>query len=123
MDGLSYRDSYIDGLLPDTSVQPILGRSYLASAEIGVLEIFSCRAVPPGFGLYQGAVLIDDFREGSPGGPHATSQYVLIRRDGQWVSLGVEERVWANCSNFDESDWIDVANELLPDPIPWELFR
>jgi len=115
--GQNYRNNFLDGQLPETAVTEILGRSYLRN-ELGFLEIMTCRPLPTDFGLYQGDVLIDDFR-GDSDGPHAMGRYVFTRDDGQWVSFGVDESIWLNCVEFADG-WLGTVNKFSPDPVPWE---
>jgi len=117
--GQSYQNTYFDAGLPSTAIQPILFRSYEQDG-FDVFELMTCRELPVDFGLYQGSVLIDDFREGSAGGRHATAQYFFTNQETEWSGLGVIERVWADCFGFNEEGWLAGINRILPDPVPWE---
>jgi len=119
--GLSYQDGFLDGQLPSSAVTELLARTYV-DEDLEVFEIIACRVIAANFGLYQGDVLIDDFREGSSNGPHASLQYLLTRRDDAWKVFTVMERVWVDCNSFPDG-WLAGINRRIPDPVPWEPIR
>jgi len=119
--GLSYQNGYLDGQLPSSAVTELLARTYVEE-DLEVFEIIACRVMPVNFGLYQGDVLLDDFREGSSNGPHASLQYVLVRRDDTWKVFTVLERLWVDCNGFSDG-WLAGLNRTIPDPVPWEPIR
>jgi len=94
-------------------------RSYTEQGA-DVFEFISCRQQSDTFGLYSGNILVDDFRQESSNGPHGLARYVLIRRDDQWVAIGLQDRSWLDCFEFD-GGWIAGANLLFADPVPWEV--
>jgi len=117
--GLMYRNSFLDGELPSSAAAEVLMRSYTEQGA-DVLEFISCRQQSDTFGLYSGNILVDDFRQESSNGPHGLARYVLIRRDDQWVAIGLQDRSWLDCFEFD-GGWIAGANLLFADPVPWEV--
>jgi len=119
--GLSYQNGYFDGQLPSSAVTELLARTYVEE-DLEVFEIIACRLVPANFGLYQGDVLIDDFRDGSSNGPHASAQYLLTRRDDTWKVFAAFERLWVDCNSFPDG-WLAGINRRIPDPVPWEPIR
>jgi len=119
--GLSYQNTFLDGQLPSSAITELLARTYVEE-DLEVFEIIACRIMPVNFGLYQGDVLIDDFREGSSNGPHASLQYVLVRRDDTWKVFTVMERAWVDCNSFPDG-WLAGINRRIPDPVPWEPIR
>jgi len=119
--GQSYQNNYLDGQLPRSAVTELLARAYV-DEDLEVFEIIACRVVAANFGLYQGDVLIDDFRDGSSNGPHASAQYLLTRRDDTWKVFAVFERVWVDCNSFPDG-WLAGVNLTIPDPVPWEPLR
>jgi len=116
--GLAYRNGYFDGQLPGSQVTELLARTYV-DQNLDVFELIACRNLPADFGLYQGNTLIDDFRQGSSNGPHASAQYLLTRRNNTWKVLAILERVWVDCESFPDG-WLAGINRTLPDPIAWE---
>ena len=119
--GLSYQNTFLDGQLPSSAITELLARTYVEE-DLEVFEIIACRVMPVNFGLYQGDVLLDDFREGSSNGPHASLQYVLVRRDDTWKVFTVLERAWVDCNGFSDG-WLAGLNRTIPDPVPWEPIR
>jgi len=119
--GLSFQGSFLDGQLPGSGITELLSRTYV-DEDLDIFEIIACRVLPQSFGLYQGDVLVDDFREGSSNGPDATAQYVLIRRDSTWKVLAVFDRVWVDCNSFSDG-WLAGINRVIPDPAPWETLQ
>ncbi len=117
-EGLSYQNDYFDAGLPGSALTEVLGRSY-SFEGVEVLEFVSCRAIPEGFGLYKGSLLVDDFRSESSAGEDALLQYQLVRRDGSWLLIGSDERAWVDCLGFGD-EWLDGVNAAIPDPVPWE---
>jgi len=118
--GLAFQSTERDGHLPDSSVTDVLGRRW-TEAGIGILELIACRDLPNDYGLYQGDLLIDNFKDANAIGEHATTQYKMIRQDGTWKSLGTDGLVWADCFAFDDG-WFDGINRNYPEPggwIPW----
>jgi len=116
-DGLSYRNGFLDGGIPESAVTEPLTRSYLQD-EFEVFEIITCRDLADDFGLYQGDVLIDDFTNGQPAGPHAIVRYLLTRVDGEWKLLTAVESAHADCFGLSDG-WIDGVNRLFADPTSW----
>jgi len=117
--GLAYRNTNLDAGLPETAVEDVLVRAYTES-DVDVLELLACRDLPADFGLYQGDLLIDDFRAGSSQGPHSTDQYAMIRREKSWQVIGVSERVWVDCFGF-EDGWLAGINDRLGEPVAWDV--
>jgi len=117
-EGLAYQNTFLDGELPGSAETEILVRSY-TDEDVDLFELISCRQQSKAFGLYQGNVLIDDFRQDASNGPHGVAQYLLIRRDNQWTTVGLQDRPSVDCNGF-EDGWIAAINRLFADPVPWE---
>jgi len=118
-EGLAYQNTFLDGELPGSAETEILVRSY-TDEDVDFFELISCRQQSKAFGLYQADVLIDDFRQDSSNGPHGVAQYLLIRRDNQWTTVGLQDRPSVDCNGF-EDGWIAAMNRLFADPVPWEV--
>ena len=74
---MSFQASFLDGDLPDSAKTEILLRSY-TDEGVGVFELLACRDLASDFGLYQGNLLVDDFREDTPNGTDVIVEYLFV---------------------------------------------
>jgi len=116
-DDLYWQGSVLDGQLPGSAVRDIVGRSF-ESSDNNVLELIACRTMDERFGLYQGAILIDDSR-GDRLESNSIVKYQLLRSADQWELLGRTTNVWADC--LSQESWLDRVNEWQPEPRMWEV--
>jgi len=101
-------------------VAPVLARNYIAGG-VELLEVIACRPLDDDFGLYNGDVLVEDFRESAPEGVHQVQIYVMTREGADWKFFGATNEPRLDCNEL-EGGWVDGVNERFaetaarPDP-------
>ena len=115
-DGLNWQ-GFTSPPLPGSAIVSSLWRTYELQ-DFEILEVLSCRELDSEFGLYQGDVLIDDFKTPGSPGTHVIDIFKLTRLGSRWVLGGVESFGWSDCFAL-EPDWLDGINNWKPAPTPW----
>lgn len=118
--GLAFRSTEYDGRLPDSSLTEVVGRQWDQDG-VESLELLFCRTLKADYGMYQGNVLIDDFKGDSPSGQEVISRYRLVRNQEEWKLFAVESFVWSDCVSKQEM-WLQAINGAFPDPAEWYLW-